>query len=156
MIRRGSPHMNPLCPAGDMDHLDLSARAFSRVSAAGGFTAARLAAAMCLPGRCYKQSWEACFAEVKLTLCSSNSRNLTLLIFMRASYSCWHKGPTPVIDWRRLAACLQLAPQGKGIIGLKYRPVPCSAAARNGVATKEEWDKMRQDVGACAAAPSIC
>lgn len=39
----------------------------------------------------------------------------------------------------------RLAPEGKGIIGLKWRPVPCEAA--DGEATEQDWQKMWNAVG---------
>lgn len=41
----------------------------------------------------------------------------------------------------------RLAPEGKGIIGLNYRPVPCSKKYRE--ATDEDWMKLARTVGTC-------
>lgn len=44
---------------------------------------------------------------------------------------------------------LQLAPQGKGIIGLQYRPVPCSMASAPSEAAvpQQDWAYLKQSVG---------
>lgn len=39
--------------------------------------------------------------------------------------------------------------QGKGIIGLAWRPVPCEAAATNGTASSEATAALEQAVGGC-------
>ena len=43
---------------------------------------------------------------------------------------------------------MQLAPNGKGIIGLRWRPIPCEAAAQNGTASDLQLKAMQDDVGA--------
>lgn len=44
----------------------------------------------------------------------------------------------------------RLAPQGRGIIGLAWRPVPCEAA--NGTAAPRDWQALEQAVGERGAA----
>ncbi|GAB4824145.1 hypothetical protein N2152v2_011191 [Parachlorella kessleri] len=50
-------------------------------------------------------------------------------------------------------AFARLAPQGKGIIGLKYRPVPCSQVNPGG-ASPSDWTQLQQDV-ALGADPNV-
>jgi hypothetical protein len=46
-------------------------------------------------------------------------------------------------------AFARLAPQGKGIIGLAWRPVPCEAGLGNGTATPQAWEELREATGGC-------
>lgn len=43
----------------------------------------------------------------------------------------------------------RLAPQGKGIIGLAWRPVPCEAGLANGTATSQAWEELQAATGGC-------
>lgn len=56
----------------------------------------------------------------------------------------WCCGDMPHFDLGK-AAFARLASNGKGIIGLKWRPVPCAAA--DGDATKQDWKQMWTAVG---------
>lgn len=113
-----------------MDHLDLSAGAFSKV---GCWSVPAFLHLATLPTGMH--SWLSTLHGMAWRDIAPTSHCTCL----QSCIACWHNPPAVL--------CVQLAPQGKGIIGLQYRPVPCSMAVSNESATPQAWDQLRQDVG---------